>query len=114
MRRMVWGSGRGGNEGCVHGSDWSRPCGSSLGTFSEYMSGLVASETEPLFHVSVLFIERHSVYGSNIFHCIWIIIGRWSVLQFILWESESLLLCVCVSSETSGDSFELSPLVVEV
>jgi len=47
-------------------------------------------------HVSVSFFERHSVCGPNIFHCIWVMVGGWSVPQFILWESESLLLRVSV------------------
>jgi len=112
---MVWnGRGGGGDWGCVHVSNWSRPCGSGLGTFSGYVSGLVASEGEPLFHVSVSFFERHSVCGPDIFHCVRIMVGRWSVLRFISWESESLLLRVCVSSEMSRDSFKLSPLVVKV
>jgi len=112
---MVW-NGRGGGDdwGCVRVLNWSRPCGSGLGTFSGYMSGLVASEAEPLFHVSVSFFGRHSVYGLDVFHCILIMVGGWSVPQFILWESESLLLHVCVFSETSRDSFKLSPLIVKV
>jgi len=111
---MVWNDRGGGGDWCVHVLNWSRPCGSGLSTFLGYMSGLVASEAEPLFHVSVSFFERHSVYCPDVFHCVWIMVGRWSVPRFILWESESLLLCVCVSSETSGDSFKLSPLVVKV
>jgi len=114
-RRMVWGSRRGGGDGgCVCVSDWSGSIGSGLCAFWWYMSGLMASEAEPLFHVSVSFIKRHSVCGLNVFHWIWVMVGRWSVLRFISWESEFLLLCICVSSEMCGDSFKLSPLIVEV
>ena len=55
-----------------------------LGTFSGYMSSLVASEAEPLSHVSVSFFERHSVHGPDVFHCVRVMVGGWSVLQFIL------------------------------
>jgi len=116
---MVWngrrgGGGGGGSWGCVCVSDWPGSICSGLCTFSGYVSGLVASEAKSLFHVSVLFFERHSVHGPNVFHCIQIMVGGWSVPRFISWESESLLFHVSVSSETSRDSFKLSPLVVEV
>ena len=80
---MVWGSRRGGGGGggwgCIHVSDQPGSTGSGLCTFLGYMSGLVASEAEPLFYVSVLFFERHSVCGSNIFHCVQVMVGGWSV-----------------------------------
>ena len=114
---MVWngrgGEGEGGDWGCVHILDWSRPCGSSLGTFLGYVPSLVASEAEPLFHMSVSFFKRHSVCGPDVFYCIWVTIGGWGVPQFDLRKSESLL-HVCVFSEMSRDSFKLSPLVVKI